>query len=513
MKKTRKIRRILIANRGEIAVRIIRTCKEMEIETVSIYSDADHNALHIVLSDFAERLPGNSPQETYLNIPLVVDICKKYKVDAVHPGYGFLSENEEFAQVLEDERIVFIGPSPKNIHDLGDKLFAKGTARGIGVPVIPGTEKAVTTLEEGKTFVKRFGFPVMIKAAAGGGGRGMRVVHKMEEFERSFRSAQSECLTAFGSNAVFVERLVEEPKHIEFQILADQAGNVVHLGERECSIQRRHQKLIEEAPSPALSEEKRAEIGECAVKIAKAAGYVNAGTVEFLLDKDGNYYFIEMNTRLQVEHPVTELITNTDLVREQISIAEGRNLDYNQEEVRFSGHSVEARINAEDPLNNFVPTLGRVNRYIPPMGNGVRLDSHVYEGYTVPMHYDSLVGKLITHGHTRDVAVRKMLRALNEFIITGIKTTIPFHQYVMSHAVFIDGSFTTSFVDKYFHQEEIRKFLTRADQKQSLQRVAVASALAYLLAHRSGYFSDDSIARSTPKERERWNDPMLHLGY
>ncbi len=506
--RLKRIKRILVANRGEIAVRIIRTCRELGIETVSVFSDADHNALHIVLSEFGERLPGNTPQETYLNIPLLIDICKKYKVDAVHPGYGFLAENEEFAQALSDEKIIFIGPTPKNVHDLGDKLFAKKTAQSVGVPVISGTEKPVTTVDEARSFAKKHGLPLIIKAAAGGGGRGMRIVQKESDLETTFHSAQSEAQTAFGSNALFLERYVENPKHIEFQILADQFGNVIHLGERECSIQRRYQKLIEEAPSPALSPSLRMEMGESAVRIAKASGYINAGTVEFLLDNNKNYFFIEMNTRLQVEHPVTEMVTNTDLVREQIYIAEGRELSYTQEDIRFSGHSIEARINAEDPLKNFIPTLGKINRFIPPMGNGIRLDTHVYEGYTVPIYYDSLIGKLISHGNTREVSINKMLRALGEFIITGIKTTIPFHQYVMSHPAFLNAEFTTSFVDRYFNAEEIKKFLTGKFEERNIRRVAIASALSYILAQRQTMtISEDSSAERKQK-LSSWNEPF-----
>ena len=500
----RRIRRLLIANRGEIAVRIARTCREMGIETVSVYSDADHNSLHIVLSDFACRLPGNTPKETYLNIPLIIDVCKKYKVDAVHPGYGFLAENYEFAKALENERIIFVGPSSENIRLLGDKLEAKKTAIKADAPVVPGTEFALKSLDEARSFIKDVKLPVIIKAAGGGGGRGMRIVHKESDFERVFKSAQSESLSAFGSDAVFIEKYVEEPKHIEFQVLADHHGNVVHLGERECSVQRRYQKLVEEAPSSVLTPEEREKIGSVAVRIAKAAGYVNAGTVEFLLDKERNFYFMEMNTRLQVEHPVTEMVTNKDLVKEQIEIAEGKKLAYSQDDVRISGHSIEARINAEDPLKNFIPALGRINRYLPPMGNGIRLDSHAYEGYTIPIYYDSLVGKLISYGSTREDARRKLLRALGEFIITGIKTTIPFHQYVLSHPVFVDGSFTTSFVEKYFNTEEISRFLTRADEERNLFRVAIASALAYYLAQSATWGVQEKQPQSSRPDNSPW---------
>lgn len=491
--RRRRIKRILVANRGEIAVRVIRTCREMGIETVSLYSDADRNALHIVLSNFAERLPGESPQETYLNIGLLVDLAKKHRVQAVHPGYGFLAENADFAQALTDEKIQFIGPPAHTITALGDKLVAKEKAASAGVPVIPGTAKPLSDVAEARAFLAEAGLPVMIKAAAGGGGRGMRIVRRKSEFERAFRSAQSECMTAFGSDRVFLEKFVEEPRHIEFQVLVDARGNAVHLGERECSIQRRYQKLVEEAPSAALTPELRREMGEVACRVATAAGYENAGTVEFLIDQQKNFYFMEMNTRLQVEHPVTEMVTNTDLVREQIRIAEGRPLSYRQEDISISGHSIECRINAEDPLHDFLPSLGTLNRYIPPMGNGVRLDSAAYEGYTIPMQYDSLVGKLISFGEDRPMAIRKMLRALGEFIITGINTTIPFHQYVMSHPAFVRGKFSTAFVDDHYNSEAISNFLARREEKQNLSRVAIAAALAYQVA-RGEVLTDVSLS-------------------
>lgn len=506
--RRRKIKRLLVANRGEIAVRIIRTCREMGIETVSVYSDADRNALHIVLSHFAERLSGETPQETYLNIPLLVDLAKKHRVQAVHPGYGFLAENAEFAQTLADENIAFVGPPARIITALGDKLVSKGIAASAGVAVIPGTAQALNEISEARAFIDDVGLPVIIKAAAGGGGRGMRIVRRKSDFKRAFRAAQSESLTAFGSDKVFLERYMEEPRHIEFQILADARGNVVHLGERECSIQRRYQKLVEEAPSAALTPEVRREMGEVACRVAAAAGYENAGTVEFLFDKHKHFYFMEMNTRLQVEHPVTEMITNTDLLREQILIAEGRPLSYQQEDIVIKGHSIECRINAEDPLHDFLPSLGRLNRYLPPMGNGVRLDSAAYEGYMIPMQYDSLVGKLISFAENRPAAIRKMLRALDEFIITGVRTTIPFHQYVMSHPAFANGKFNTSFVDRHYDSEAISRFLASREEKRNLSRVAIAAALAYQLARgevlTDGSFSADASPSSSGSKAGPW---------
>jgi len=486
MPKPRRIKRLLVANRGEIALRVIRTCREMSIEPDALYSDADRNALHIVQARSSYRLPGNTPQETYLNIPLIVDICKRNHIDAVHPGYGFLAENADFAKALEDENIIFVGPTSKCIHDFGDKLIAKNMAEKAGVRGVPGTLKPVSKMEDGLKALDEIRLPVIIKAAAGGGGRGMRVVRDKDDFARAFHSAQSESMGAFASDKVFLEKYIEEPRHIEVQIMGDTHGNIVHFGERECSIQRRHQKLLEEAPSAVVTEEMRHSLGEAAVKVAKSGNYAGAGTVEFLMDRSGEFYFIEMNTRLQVEHPVTEQVTGTDLVREQILVAEGRKQSFKQKDIVVRGHSIETRINAEDPLRDFLPALGRINRYIPPMGNGVRLDSSAYEGYTIPMHYDSLVGKLITYGSDRLTAIRKMQRALREFIITGVKTTIPFHIYVMSHPDFVSGKFSTSFVDRNFTPEKIKEFITGKGAEEDMRDVAIASALiAYLARERA----------------------------
>ena len=474
-------KRILIANRGEIAIRVIRTCREMGIESVAIFSDADANALHIVLADYAENLPGRSSAETYLNIERILDVCKKYQVDALHPGYGFLAENPDFAQACADNGIKFIGPSAHAIRELGNKVKAKEYARAAGTPTVPGTEGSLTKVEDALEFAKGAGFPLILKAAAGGGGRGMRVVRNLDELPKLFNSCQNEARGAFGSDEIFIERYVENPKHIEFQILADQHGNCIHLGERDCSVQRRHQKLIEEAPSPALTPELRAEIGATAVKLAKAANYENAGTVEFLLDQEGRYYFMEMNTRLQVEHPVTEMVTFVDLVKAQIEVAAGQELPLKQEEVQIRGWAFETRINAEDPLRNFIPALGKLNRYIAPAGGGVRLDSCAYEGFDIPSEYDSMVAKLITFGRDREIARLKMLRALDEFVLTGCKTTIPFHYFVFNHPEFISGNFDTSFVERHFSDESITAMLRTGAEQHVTENIAIAAALKYYM--------------------------------
>lgn len=474
-------KRILIANRGEIALRVIRTCAEMGIESVAVYSEADHNALHIVHADFAECLPGNTPAETYLNMERLIDACKKFHVDALHPGYGFLAENPEFAQLCQDNGIAFIGPTPQAMRDLGNKLKAKDIARAAGTPVVPGTDDAVRDAAEAEAFAKEHGLPLIFKAAAGGGGRGMRVVRKLEDIPRFFSSCQNEARGAFGSDEIFIERYIENPKHIEFQVLADHYGNCIHLFERDCSIQRRHQKLIEEAPSPAVTPELREQMGGVAVALAKAAGYTNAGTVEFLLDQDGKYYFMEMNARLQVEHPVTEMVTGIDLVRAQIHVAAGDPLYLKQEDVKLRGSAIEVRINAEDPLKGFIPALGRINRYIPPAGGGVRLDSCAYEGYTIPQYYDSMVAKLITFGRNRERAVQKLRRALDEFIVTGVRTTIPFHRYVVDHPVFVAGSFHTGFVDEHFSDAQVTSILRSRSEHVNQEQIALAAALEYYI--------------------------------
>ncbi len=482
MTKRKRINRILVANRGEIALRVIRTCKEMGIETVSLYSSVDRNALHIVHSEYAVHLSGRSSAETYLQIGKIIDIAREMKCDAVHPGYGFLSENSDFAAACGEAKIKFIGPSPEAIRNLGNKLIAKEIMATKEIPVIPGSAGAIVNVEDSIILIQAIGLPVILKAAAGGGGRGMRVVRKEADLEKSFRACQNEARGAFGSDEVFIERCVDNPKHIEFQVLADEHGNVIHLGERDCSIQRRHQKLIEEAPSPALTPAMRKEMGEVACRAARAANYSNAGTVEFLLDSKGGYYFMEMNTRLQVEHPVSEEITGVDLVRQQILVAMGQKLSLKQEDIVIRGHSFEARINAEDPFRQFLPALGRINRYIPPLGRGIRLDGSAYEGYTIPMEYDSMVAKLIATGSDREEAISVMRRALSEFVITGVKTTIPFHEFVFAHNEFVKGKHDTGFVDKYFAGDSLDKTYETVVGTSETADIAVASALDYYLA-------------------------------
>jgi acetyl-CoA carboxylase biotin carboxylase subunit len=495
-------KRILVANRGEIALRVIRTCREMGIETVAVYSPADANALHIVHSDYAENLVGTTAAETYLNIEQIVDVALRFGCDAVHPGYGFLSENPDFAQACADEGVVFIGPSPQAILDLGNKVKAKEIARSIGAPLIPGTEGAVRDAAEALAFAEGAGLPLILKAAGGGGGRGMRVVRSLDDLPKLLASAQNEARSAFGNDEVFIERYVERPKHIEFQVLADQHGNVVHLGERDCSIQRRYQKLIEEAPSPFMTPELRERMGGVAVALARAANYTNAGTVEFLLDEGGRFYFMEMNTRLQVEHPVTEQVTFIDLVRQQIRIAAGEELDIKQEDVQIRGHSFEVRINAEDALRGFMPALGRINRWIPPAGAGVRMDSCAYEGYNIPSLYDSMVGKLITYGRDRQQAIQKMRRALDEFIVTGVSTTIPFHKYVFDHPDFVQGNFHTGFVEEHFSDAQITKMLRSVAEQENVEHIALAAALQYYID------KTDLLSSNSAGDREgghRWS--------
>ncbi|KAB2951677.1 acetyl-CoA carboxylase biotin carboxylase subunit [Heliorestis acidaminivorans] len=441
--------KILVANRGEIAVRIIRACKEMGIKTVAVYSEADRDALHVKLADEAFCVGPAPSNKSYLNITNIISAATVSNADAIHPGYGFLAENAYFAEICETVDIKFIGPNAKAIESMGAKSVARETMIAAGVRVVPGSESIITNDEEAMKIAQEIGYPVMIKASAGGGGRGMRIAHSENELLKAIQTAQSEAQAAFGNNAVYMEKFVEEPRHIEFQIIADEHGNVVHLGERDCSVQRRNQKLIEEAPSMALSPELREEMGKQAILAAKAVDYANAGTVEFLLDKYNQYYFIEMNTRIQVEHPVTEMITGIDLIKEQIRVAAGEPLGYTQDDIVINGWAMECRINAEDPDRNFMPSPGTVQEYRIPGGYGVRIDSAVYSGYKIPPFYDSMVGKLIVWGRTRDEAIARMQRALEEFKIEGIKTTIPFQQKVLGHEVFQSGEVYTNFIPRH----------------------------------------------------------------
>jgi acetyl-CoA carboxylase biotin carboxylase subunit len=441
--------KVLIANRGEIAVRVIRACRELGIRTVAVYSEADREALHVQMADEAYCVGPTPSKQSYLNIANLMSLAMKTGVDAIHPGYGFLAENSDFAEICQECGIAFIGPSAWAIERMGDKSVAKETMRDAGVPCVPGSRGLVEDLEEALTVAKEIGYPVMIKATAGGGGKGMRVARSPEELSKGFSMARTESETAFGNPGVYLEKFVEEPRHVEIQVMADNYGNVVYFGERDCSIQRRHQKLIEEAPSPALDPELRRRMGAAAVAAARAVNYSGAGTVEFLLDRDGRFYFMEMNTRIQVEHPVTELVTSFDLIREQILVAAGERLSVNQEEIEIRGWAMECRINAEDPEKQFMPCPGKITEYLPPGGFGVRVDSAAYPGYTVTPFYDSMIAKLIVWAPTRREAIDRMKRALSEFRIGGIKTTIPFHLKVLNHPAFIEGDFNTRFLEMH----------------------------------------------------------------
>jgi acetyl-CoA carboxylase biotin carboxylase subunit len=438
--------KILIANRGEIALRVIRTCREMGIKTVAVYSLADKDSLHVKFADEAVCIGPPPAQESYLNIPRLIAVAEITNADAIHPGYGFLAENAEFSAICSDTKIKFIGPSPDMIAAMGDKAFAKETMKKALVPVVPGSEGIVKTLEEAMTVAKEVGYPVMLKATAGGGGKGMRMISNEEEMAKSFSLTVNEAEKAFGNGALYIEKYIHEPHHIEIQILGDRHGNVIHLGERDCTIQRRHQKLIEETPSPYITAEIREAMGAAAVKGAKSVHYEGAGTIEFMVDKNKNFYFMEMNTRIQVEHPVTEQVTGIDLVREQINIASGKKIKIKK--VKAEGHSIECRINAEDPANHFSPSPGKITEFHQPGGFGVRVDTHAYAGYIIPQYYDSMVAKLITTADTRKEAIARMYRALDEFVIEGVQTTIPFHKKVMHHEKFIEGNFDTGFIDR-----------------------------------------------------------------
>ncbi len=446
-------KKVLIANRGEIALRIIRACKELGIATVAVYSQADSQSLHVSLADEAYCIGPAQSSKSYLHIPAIISVALTSGADAIHPGYGFMAERADFVDICSEHNIKFIGPSSEAMRAMGDKASARATMIASGVPVTPGTG-LVETVEQVREFANKVGFPVIIKATAGGGGKGMRIVREEYELEDAFNLCRNEAKNAFGNPEVYVEKYLENPRHIEVQILADSFGNVVHLGERDCSIQRRHQKLLEEAPSPAISEEIRKAMGQAAVNAAKAINYEGAGTIEFLLDetdpKNKKWYFMEMNTRVQVEHCVSEMISGVDIVKEQVRVAAGQRLSVKQEDICLRGHAIECRINAEDPDRDFMPFAGKIEGYIAPGGFGVRVDSHAYTGYAIPPYYDSMVGKLICWGKDREEARLRMLRALSEYVITGIKTTIPFHREILNDEVFISGNFNTSFLEKSF---------------------------------------------------------------
>ncbi|OLC09536.1 MAG: acetyl-CoA carboxylase biotin carboxylase subunit [Gemmatimonadetes bacterium 13_1_40CM_66_11] len=444
-------KKVLIANRGEIALRVIRACKELGVETVAVYSEADRESLHVRFADDDVCIGRAPSRDSYLNIPRLIAAAEITGADAIHPGYGFLAENAEFAEKVGASNIAFIGPSPDQIRQMGDKAAARKLAKEHGVPTVPGSPGPVESLEEGQQVAGELGFPVIIKAAAGGGGKGMRVANDADQFAQSFTLAKQEALAAFNSAEVYIEKYLARPRHIEIQIMGDTHGKVMHLCERDCSVQRRHQKLVEEAPSPAVDQTLRQDIGDAAVKLAEAIGYVGAGTIEFLLDSDGSFYFMEMNTRIQVEHPVTEMCTNFDLVKEQITVAAGAPLSFVMNGHRLRGHAIECRVNAEDPSRNFQPSPGLITAYHPPGGPGVRVDTHIYAGYTVPPYYDSLLAKVIVHGNTRTEALARMRQALDSFIIEGVTTTIPFLGRVMRHPDFVAGTIDTKFLEREPH--------------------------------------------------------------
>ena len=454
------IKKVLIANRGEIALRIIRACKELGIKTVAVYSQADADSLHVSFADEAYCIGPAPAAQSYLNIPAIISAALTSGSDAIHPGYGFMSERADFVDVCTDHGLKFIGPSAESMRLMGDKATARETMKANGVPITPGTG-IIKDDTEAIDFVKAAGYPVIVKATAGGGGKGMRVAHSDEELLDAIKLCQEEALKAFGNPDVYLEKFIENPRHIEVQIMADRYGNVVHLGERDCSIQRRHQKLIEEAPSPVIDAKTREEMGKAAITAAKAINYEGVGTIEFLLNDDGKWYFMEMNTRIQVEHCVSEMISNLDIVKEQIRIAAGERLSCTQEEVQLHGHAIECRINAENPEKDFMPCPGKINGYIAPGGFGVRVESHVYTGYTIPQYYDSMIGKLICWGRSRESARRRMLRALDEFVITGIETTIPYHKKILTNDVYISGKFNTSFLAEHMTpKKEEKEILT-----------------------------------------------------
>ncbi len=450
------IKKILVANRGEIALRIMKTAQNMGIKTVAVFSEADRNALHVKFADEAVCIGPPPSNESYLLGDKIIKVAKELKVDAIHPGYGFLSENAEFGESVEKSGMIFIGPRSHAIRIMGSKLAAKDAVKEYNIPMVPGTAEAITDVNAEKKVEKEIGFPILIKASAGGGGKGMRIVENASEFEDQMKRAISEAENAFGDGSVFIEKFVTSPRHIEIQVLADNFGNTVYLFERECSIQRRHQKVVEEAPSSVLTPELRKEMGEAAVKVAKACDYVGAGTVEFLLDDKLNFYFLEMNTRLQVEHPVTEMITGFDLVEQQINVANNEKLSFTQEELKINGHAFELRVYAEDPLNNFMPSVGKLEVYRPPSGKNIRVDDGFTEGMQVPIQYDPMLSKLITYGKTRNEAMQKMLEAISEYDIEGVNTTLPFGKFVFEHEAFRSGNFDTNFVKKYYSEEKLK---------------------------------------------------------
>ncbi|MFT6883561.1 MAG: acetyl-CoA carboxylase biotin carboxylase subunit [Marinoscillum sp.] len=497
-----KISKILVANRGEIAIRVMRSAKEMGISTVAVYSDADKHAAHVAFADESFHIGASPSSQSYLVIDKIIDACKQTGADAVHPGYGFLSENAAFARAVDEAGLIFIGPSIEAIQIMGDKLTSKQAVKAFDVPLVPGMDEPISDVAVAKKVAESIGYPIMIKASAGGGGKGMRIVNDPADFDEQMTRAVSEAKNSFGDDSVFIEKFVTSPKHIEVQVLGDQHGNVLYLFERECSIQRRNQKVIEEAPSALLSPEQRKRIGEAAVNVAKSCNYYGAGTVEFIADANLDFYFLEMNTRLQVEHPVTELITGIDLVKEQIRIAEGQALTIRQEDLTIHGHSIEVRVYAEDPENNFLPDTGTLTVYRRPQGAGVRVDDGYEEGMEIPIFYDPMIAKLITHGRDRDEAIARMKRAIQEYKIVGIKTTLPFCEFVLSHPEFVDGTFTTKFVESHFTPERIQKEIP-----QDVKEVAALFAMLDHEEHRNKVITK-SIGSS---ESNNWKTRRHHI--
>ncbi len=488
------MKKILIANRGEIALRIIRSAKEMGIQTVAVYSEIDRNALHVKAADEAVLLGPSPSNESYLLGDKIIEICKELNVDGIHPGFGFLSENADFTRKVTDAGIIFIGPSPEAMELMGSKLAAKEAVAKYNTPLVPGTETAIADIETAKKRAIEIGFPILIKASAGGGGKGMRIVEKLEDFEEQMDRAVSEAISSFGDGAVFIEKYVKNPRHIEIQLLCDNHGNIVYLFDRECSIQRRHQKVIEEAPSSVLTPEMRKKMGNDAMNVARACNYSGAGTVEFLLDADLNYYFLEMNTRLQVEHTVSEMITGIDLVKEQIKVARGEKLSFTQDDLKINGHSIELRIYAEDPANNFLPDIGKLEKYRKPEGLGIRVDDGFEEGMDIPIFYDPMISKLVVHGTDRTDAINRMKRAIKEYEIKGIKNTLNFGLFVMNHKAFVSGNFDTHFVQEHFKPEYLNVFKD--------EEMEIAALLANHIYQKS---SNSEISNNTSEnETSNW---------
>jgi acetyl-CoA carboxylase biotin carboxylase subunit len=488
------LKKVLIANRGEIAVRVIRACREMGIKTVAVFSEIDRKALHVRFADEAYPIGAAPSTQSYLDMEKIIGVARKSGAEAIHPGYGFLAENAAFVKMIESEGLIFIGPPSKAVELLGDKVAARKIMKNAGVSIVPGTEVEITSEDQAASIAEEIGFPILIKAVGGGGGKGMRIVREKSGMKEALRGAQSEAKSAFADPRIYIEKYLEKPRHVEIQILADKFGNVIHLGERECSIQRRHQKVVEESPSPVVDEKMRKAMGKQAVTAARAAGYVNAGTMEFLVDQDRNFYFLESNTRLQVEHPVTEMVTGVDLTKEQIRIASGMKLSYKPEDIKWKGSSIECRIYAEDPDNNFLPSVGIVHSYTEPSGPGVRVDSGLAEGLEISLYYDPLIAKLLTWGNDRNEAIERMKRALSEYRISGVATTIPFHMAVMNNQRFQEGKIHTHFIEE---ETEKGQLMTEPESDDTLGAVAVFSAL---LDYREKKTTKTSISKSTSKE-------------